>query len=262
METNRFTHEQMLRVGALLAEEQKNSTNAEVAQAVRAKVHEGIAKGIAPDRIVDAAATVAGRVRTSTALARSMNSQASNALASVYADSLAAGLTEEDARTLNNKLNRAAAQRSRSAEALIMETMLTARDLVRQRVTSRTTAELLGQALARGFSAEEIAALRGSFAAGSGNPENRARSFGSAIGRGDRDQNLQGIDAQKGRAGFGVDASSKGSGAGGTGPGTGGGTGGDAGSDGGSGAGSGAGGEGGSGGGSGGGDGNGGGGRS
>ncbi|MBE0585229.1 MAG: hypothetical protein IH612_15900, partial [Desulfofustis sp.] len=95
METNRFTHQQMVRVGALMEEDRKNSAHSEVVQAIRGKVHEGIVKGIDPDRIIEAAAKVAGRVRTSTALARSMNLQAKQALASVYADSLAAGLTED-----------------------------------------------------------------------------------------------------------------------------------------------------------------------
>ena len=82
---------------------------------------------------------VASRFRVSTQLVQSAGVRNRTTFTELYADSLAAGMREQDLRQLNRVLEQAVARAPRQDEALQLETMRTARDMARLSVSSQTT---------------------------------------------------------------------------------------------------------------------------
>lgn len=191
MTAARFTVQQMVRASEQLVLDKPGGLTV---QAVKDKIFEGIAKGVPPEAIVTAAAKVKSRHEYASQLAAKLNETNTTQVATAYADCLAAGLSEQHAHQLANALHaRVGTPGTAGSRNLAIETLLTAREMVRRRISSITTFEVLESALNNGFSEQEMRTLRQSLATGSGDPENNAKRFGNAIEQGVRAGELQGL---------------------------------------------------------------------
>lgn len=190
MRRARFTEEQMLRIGEQLT---PDSDPTDVAGPMLAKIHEGIAKGIPPETILAATTRVRDRYRLATRLAQGLSPTRDDQLTATLADCLAAGLTEREAMRISASLRaRTQDMNDPQTRSVMMQTLFTARTMVRRNVSSGTTAELLDIALARGYGGEEMQTLRHAVENnGSADMEDTAKRFGSAISRGARAGQLQ-----------------------------------------------------------------------
>jgi hypothetical protein len=251
-----FSEEQMARAGRQIA---AGDSQGLTAGAVRAKIHEGIAKGVTPEAILMATSKVKSRYELAEKFAEKLAPKLKHTrLVGLYADSFAAGFSELDAEKLTLALQtRKNAEKKNDSQELMMEALVTVRDMVRQGVSSKITGEVLESALKRGYTEKEMRTLRHTLGRNTrDNLEDSARRIGAAIDQGVHAGELQGLgnhDSGSGeKAGMGEGHGADGSG-GGSGSGSGSGDGGSGGGgDGGSGDGGGSGGDGGSGGGDGG----------
>jgi hypothetical protein len=226
----KFTEEQVVQAGKQMVIDDRETITT---MAVRAKIHEGIAKDIPPETILAATARVRDRYQLAGKLASDLSASRKSQLTGTLADSLAAGLTEHEVRQLNTALRtRTKNLADNQTQDLVGQTLLTARDMVRQHISSKTTADVLNSALSRGYSGEDMHTLRKSLGGFTNNdPENTARRLGVAIDQGVRAGELQGAAAagvgagdKAGSMGEGQGASGGGSGgSGGSGGGSGGG---------------------------------------
>ncbi len=193
----RFTTEQAVQAGKQLVSEGRWGITG---QAIRDKIHEGVAKGVSPENILSATERVRARVEFAGKLAAGLHEANNVSIVGTYVDCLAAGLSEQHAHQLANALQaRAETQRSIGNQSLTTETLLTARDMVRRNIASATATGVLESALDRGYNDKEMRTLRQSLASSLGDPENTARRFGAAIGQGARAGDLQGL----GNSGYG-----------------------------------------------------------
>jgi hypothetical protein len=218
MRRARFTEEQMLRIGEQLT---SDSGPKEIAGPVLAKVHEGIAKGIPPATILAATLRVSDRYRLAVKLANELSPTRDDQLTATLADCLAAGLTEREAMRISTSLHtRTQDMNGPQSRNLMLQTLFTARTMVRQNVSSGTTAELLGNALTHGYGSEDMQALRHAVDSNSSaDMEDTAKRFGAAIGRGASAGQLHGAlnEGSESREETGSGGSGSGSGSGGSG---------------------------------------------
>ena len=200
-----FTEQQIVQVRSMISAAERKGLPAE---AVTDKIHEGIAKRVDPERIVQAAERVTSRYEYGYALAEKLatDKQQVAQIGKAMADGLAAGLTKKDAERIIEQLQAGKEEMDRSQlQSLAQEAVRTARDLSRRGVSSKTTAETVTTAVQKGFSATEMHTMRTSFArqASHGNVESIAKSYEAAIGRGIRAQDLSGHGAGGKGAGIG-----------------------------------------------------------
>ena len=211
-----FTEQQVVQVRSMINTARQKGLPAE---AVTDKIHEGIAKRVAPDRIVQAAERVTSRYEYGYALAEKLATEKQQVaqLGKTMADGLAAGLTRGDAEQIVEQLQARKEEMNRTElQSLAQEAVRTARDLSRQGVSSKTTTETVTTAVQKGFSAEEMHTMRTSFArqASHGNVESIAKSYEAAIGQGIEAKDLSEHGA--GNKGSGMDGDGIGSGTSGT----------------------------------------------
>ena len=195
MDTAGFSAEQVLRVQSMIKTAQQQGLPAD---AVSSKVYEGIAKHVNPDRIVQALERVTSRYEYGYTLAWRLTKREKQAveLGNTMSAGIAAGLTRQDAEKLVNRLQLRSGQMNRNELFLLAEeTMLTARDLSRQGVSSATTAEVVGKAVQKGFAASEMHTMRSTFSRQGvdGNRESLARNYGTAIDHGVQAHDLEGL---------------------------------------------------------------------
>jgi hypothetical protein len=187
----RFTEEQLRRTGDLFLGEQQHGITG---QAVRSKIHEGIAKKVPPDAIVAAAERVKNRLQYAEKLAAELPGDKTASLASTYADCLAAGLSEEHALRLTDAMKaKSSGSEKNEAQKLTTEILLTAREMVRRSISSATTCDVLQSALNNNYDSDGIRSLRQSLSGKSGDLESVAKHFGSAIDKGVHAGQLQGL---------------------------------------------------------------------
>ncbi|MCF6188739.1 MAG: hypothetical protein L3J49_14845, partial [Desulfobulbaceae bacterium] len=200
-----FTQQQVIQVRSMIDTAQQKGLPAD---AVTNKIHEGIAKRVAPERIVQAAERVTSRYEYGYALAGKLaeNKQQVAQLGTTVADGLAAGLSRKDAEKIVGRLQTRAEELNRAKlQSLAEETMRAARDLSRMGVSSRTTTRTVTAAVDRGFSAREMQTMRTGFEhqGARTNAESLARSYGSSIEQGMDAQAL----AEQGKDGHGISGS-------------------------------------------------------
>ena len=194
MDTAGFSAEQVLRVQSMIKTAQQQGLPAD---AVSSKVYEGIAKHVDPDRIVQALERVTSRYEYGYTLAWRLTKREKQAveLGNTMTAGIAAGLTRQDAEKLVNSLQFRSRQMNQNELCLLAkETMLTARDMSRQGVSSATTAEVVGKAVQKGFAASEMRTMRSTFSRQEAhrNRESLARDYGTAIDHGVQAHDLQG----------------------------------------------------------------------
>jgi|GEM_PF-2558296 len=127
------------------------------------KIREGIAKGVAPDRVnmallrINQRFAFAGKIAGDLATDR----QQVQAMTRVIADGLRAGLGEKDAARIRTQVrNQAGDMNLRQRVMIAQEAFLTARDWSRHQVASGKVAEVIGLVLQRKLGVEGLRALR------------------------------------------------------------------------------------------------------
>ncbi len=194
------------------------------------KAFEGMAKNVKADRIIRAMEKVLARYTFAyeRAAVLSKEKEQISRLGNTLAAGLAAGLNNQDAAQICSDVqNRAQNMNSIEHDSLAFETLKTARDMARLSVASKAVAEVLSQALQKGYSAKEMKSMRAAFMSHSQttSPQKLAKSYSKAIQQGKSIQGIEGSGGKGGSAGPGGSGGAGGSGGPG-GPGGGGGSGG------------------------------------
>lgn len=160
------------------------------------KIHEGIAKGVAPEGIIQAAHRVQERQQFAMHQARRLTSEEPQVVEfrDLIASANSAGLPREECLNIVSQLqNRMRAMEHVEAHHLAMETMITARNLARQGVGAENTSELLKNALHQSYQAGDMGQMRHSFEqrARFYSPNDVAKQFTTQIRSGVHAQNLE-----------------------------------------------------------------------
>ena len=153
-----YTDTQMALIGQQIraTAEERNTQNA-----VISKVREGLAKRAGAEAIRRATDRVRERYEFAMQTGKALTKEHSVNLGVIIADGLSSGLTRQDSEQIVNGLQARSQQMDRDGlYALDVETMTTSRDMVRLGVSSQTTSEVIGAALARGYDAASMQKLR------------------------------------------------------------------------------------------------------
>jgi hypothetical protein len=196
---NQFEEQQIQMVHALMIE--ANNSGMPV-QPLMNKAFEGMVKGVDPSLIVGAMEEVQSRnafaYRRAARLSRN-KSQTAN-LGQALSAALSAGFSKEDAdRTTEMLQQQSQSMKSDEAYSLALECFITARDVSRLGVSSQAVTDMLANALNKGFSHQDMHAMRSAFMiqARQSQPQNLAHSYSAAIqaGRGFQEGGGGGHDA-------------------------------------------------------------------
>ena len=239
MNANRFKEEQILKAQGIVLEAQRRGLPT---KPVINKVFEGMAKQVAPERTLQAMEAVSSRYAFAYDQARSItkNTEQAGQLGNMLAESLAAGLKEQDALQIMSQLQEKSPKMNRDQmDELAAACLAMARDMSRLGVSSDLSSQVISSALSNGLNAASIASMHQSLVAQSQTHSAQTLAQGLAHGA-QQGQSAQGLGGQSGHGGQGGQGGSGGSGggAGGGGGGAGGGGSGGGGAGGGSGGGS------------------------
>ncbi|RLB95116.1 MAG: hypothetical protein DRH90_25840, partial [Deltaproteobacteria bacterium] len=171
-----FTENQRSQVEETLNSAQKHGLPEDV---ISDKLQEGIAKNVAPEKIVHAVKQISARYNHAHSLAKGLvnNKQEIAQLGNIVAAGMAAGLTTKDAEKIMAGIK---AKHPQPAEcySLAKETMMMARDLSRRGIVSGKTAEIAEMALQKSLNAKEMRTVREDF-----NTQQGRHSIESVAGR-------------------------------------------------------------------------------
>lgn len=207
----RFTVEQIVRAGRQFSPGDQQLASA---QAIREKIHEGIAKKVPAETVLAATAKVRSRYALAEQFAAELAVTNRQELVTLYADSLTAGLSDQGAGQLTAALRSVGDQNANSTGELAAEILLTARDMVRQNISSPTTVDLLEKALRQGYPPAEIRSLRQGLAEIKSELEKNAQRIAAAIDQGKRGRDLSGTPGGSGPKGSSSTSGGAGSGGG------------------------------------------------
>lgn len=154
-----FTEEHMVQFGKQIP---SGSHQRVITEAIRDKVHEGVAKKAPPEAILIATERVRNRYQNAIGLTEKLDQKNQVQITRAFADCLAAGLTRQDARIITDAIQQRTktSKKIGSRKNLISETLFTGRDMVRQGISSETTADLLRIALEHGYNEKSMRTLR------------------------------------------------------------------------------------------------------
>jgi hypothetical protein len=192
MHQNRFSQANMERIRELLEDMEQDGLPTEP---VTDKVYEGIAKSVEPEIIVQAAERVRNRYRIAERQAGELipASQQRTRLREMIVGAYAAGMTEPECSNLVSQLQ----SRTRSMDAaevqeLTLQTMATARAILRRGASAENTSQLLEQALQQSYQAGDMEQVRHQFEyrARYGSPDHVAAQFNDEIGSGAKAEEL------------------------------------------------------------------------
>ncbi len=161
METAGFTEQQRTQVENRLELAQKNGVPETV---MIDKLEEGIAKQVAPDRIIQALDRIASRYSHARQLAGTLTQDTKKRarLSHIVAAGMAAGLPFETVEKIASQVKGQQAKGSLDYQ-LTKEVMMMARDLSRRGIKPETTLEVVERSLQKGLSASEMRTLRSAF---------------------------------------------------------------------------------------------------
>jgi hypothetical protein len=235
MHANRFQEEQILKAQALVLEAQGRGLPI---KPVINKAFEGMAKQVAPERTLQAMEAVSSRYAFAFDHARSIttNTEQAGRLGTMLAESLAAGLKEQDASQIMSQLQEQSSKMNRDQmDELSAACLAMARDMSRLGVDSTLSSQVISSALSNGLNAANIASMHQSMVSQSQTHSAQAVAQGLAQGM-QHGQSVQGLGSTTGgqsgpgghggSGGSGGGAGGGGGGAGGSGGGGGGGGGG------------------------------------
>jgi len=224
MNANRLQEEQILKAQAIVLEAQGRGLPT---KPVINKAFEGMAKQVAPERTLQAMEAVSSRYAFAFDHARSItkSTEQTGRLANMLAESLAAGLKEQDASQIMSQLQEQSPKMNRDQiDELAAACLAMARDMSRLGVASTLSSQVISSALSNGLNAANIASMHQSLVSQSQTHSAQAVAQGLAQGM-QHGQSAQGLGSttggQPGPGGHGGSGGS-GGGAGGGGGGAGG----------------------------------------
>jgi len=153
------------------------------------KAYEGISKQVTPGKIVQAMEKIQSRYAFAyqqAGIITRLHPQKSQ-LGNTLADGLAAGMNQTDAAKIMNTLHsRALNMNPAQLNSLALESLKTVRDIARLGVSSKPAADVVIQALQKGYSADDMKSMRSSFLSQSHHtsPQKLAKSYSKAIQNG------------------------------------------------------------------------------
>jgi len=226
LNANRFQEDQILKAQAIVLEAQGRGLPT---KPIINKAFEGMAKQVPPERTLQAMEVVSSRYAFAFEQARSVtqNTEQIGRLGNMLAESLAAGLKEQDASRIINQLQAQSPKLNQNQlDELAATCLAMARDLSRLGVTSALSSQVVSSALSNGLNAASIAGMHQSMLAQSQTHSAQSVAQGLAHGmqQGQPTPGLGGMTG--GQAGQGGQGGSGGSGGGAGGGGAGGGSGG------------------------------------
>ena len=202
---NKFEAQQIQQTHALMIEAKNSGMPV---QPLMNKAFEGMAKGVDPSLILGAMQTVQSRnefaYQRAARLSRNKTQMAT--LGQSLSAGLAAGLSKNDASKITEMIEqRSRSMKSERAYMLALECFNTARDVSRLGVSSQAVTNMLTNALKKGFSHQDMRAMRNAFItqARQSHPQKLARSYSAAIVEGKGFQGGRGGDAGRGASGSG-----------------------------------------------------------
>ena len=183
---NKFNEQQIQQTHALMMEARNSSLPV---QPLMNKAFEGMAKGVDPSLILAAMQTVQSRNEFAFELGARLSHNKARAanLGQAIASGLAAGLSKNDADEITQLIHqRAQSMKSDKAYSLALECFNTARDVSRLGVSSQAVTNMLANGLNKGFSHQDMRAMRKAFMtqALQSEPQKLAHSYSAAIQEG------------------------------------------------------------------------------
>lgn len=160
-----FTHQQMVRARQMVMTAAKNGFPA---APIASKAREGAAKQVRADHILAAMQRVAKRYAQAYAHANQLGlkGQTRTQAGSRMAEGMTAGLNQTDCDRITGQIQQRSRIMNRAhAQALAIETLTMARDLARRGVSSKSSADLVCQALKNNYQAKQMQQLRRQFQA-------------------------------------------------------------------------------------------------
>ena len=224
LNANRFQEDQILKAQAIVLEAQGRGLPA---RPIINKAFEGMAKQVPPERTLQAMGAVSSRYAFAFGQARAitLNTEQIGRLGKMLAESLAAGLKEQDASPIINQLQAQSPKLNQNQlDELAAACLAMARDMSRLGVTSALSSQVVTSALSNGLNAASIAGMHQSMLAQS--QTNSAQSVAQGLAHGmQQGQPTPGLGGMTGgQAGQGGQGGSGGgAGSGGAGGGSGGG---------------------------------------
>ena len=213
MNANRFKEEQILKAQGIVLEAQRRGLPT---KPVINKVFEGMAKQVAPERTLQAMEAVSSRYAFAYDQARSItkNTEQAGQLGNMLAESLAAGLKEQDALQIMSQLQEKSPKMNRDQmDELAAACLAMARDMSRLGVSSNLSSQVISSALSNGLNAASIASMHQSLVAQTQTHSAQTLAQGLAHGA-QQGQSAQGLGGQSGHGGQGGQGGSGGSGGG------------------------------------------------
>ncbi|MCK7511390.1 MAG: hypothetical protein MZV70_49945 [Desulfobacterales bacterium] len=153
MNANRFQEEQILKAQAIVLEAQGRGLPA---KPIINKAFEGMAKQVPPERTLQAMGAVSSRYAFAFEQARSItqNTEQIGRLGNMLAESLAAGLKEQDASRIMGQLQEQSPKMSQNQmDELAAACLAMARDMSRLGVSSSLSSQVISSALSNGLNA-------------------------------------------------------------------------------------------------------------
>jgi len=193
---NRFREEHVLRAHQIIIEAHKEGLPVEP---IMSKVYEGIAKQVKDRNIVQAMEKVRYRYSFAYKQANELTPDKARVrlIGNNIAEGLAAGMNDDDAGRVMYRLQHREEQMTKAQVGdLAVETFGFARDMARLGVSSRSTTDIVCQALQHHYSAKEMTRMRKSFMNHSRNfsPTTLSERYLDAISRGRSVENLESLD--------------------------------------------------------------------
>ena len=165
MRADRFEPEEMLKAQAIVLEARAEGIPS---RPVINKALEGVAKQVPPERTLQAMETVRSRYAFAYGQARSLVDQKGDSeyLGNLLAESLAAGFRPEDASHVVSRLRELSRKLGQDQlNDLAAACLALLRDMSRLGVESNLSAQVISEAVSRGFSTDEIASMHQSMLA-------------------------------------------------------------------------------------------------
>jgi hypothetical protein len=193
---NRFREEHALRAHQIITDAHKEGLSVEP---IMSKAYEGIAKQVKDRNIVEAMEKVRYRYSFAYKQANELTPDKSRIrlVGNTIAEGLAAGMNDDDVGRVIYRLQHREQQMTNAQVGdLAGETFRFARDMARLGVSSRSTADVVCQALQHRYGAKEMTRLRKSFMKHSRNysPTTLSERYLDAIRRGRSVENLEFLD--------------------------------------------------------------------
>ena len=167
MLANNFREQQVLQAHAILMNARRQGLPTEP---IMNKAYEGLAKQVQGEAVVKAMEQVRTRYEFASkqASAISNNKARINQMTSALAESMAAGMNDEDAQRIMQVLRERTRNMAQAhSEELAMQTLMTTRTMARLGMQSRSVGDSVCQALQQGYSAEQMHNMRNTIMANS-----------------------------------------------------------------------------------------------